>query len=99
MVIMPLQDNVIIKIPKKDKIEKTASGILIAKSESERNIPSEGIVVALGEGRILKDGTILKSELSINDKVIFNKFAGTKITDAEEEFLIVKENDILAIIK
>ena len=99
MVIMPLQDNVVIKIPKKEKLEKTKSGIYIAKTENERNIPEEGIIVALGEGRILNDGTLVKSELAISDKVIFNKFAGTKISDSEDEFLIVKENDILAIIK
>ena len=99
MVIMPLQDNVVIKIPKKENLEKTKSGIYIAKTENERNIPEEGVIVALGEGRILNDGTLVKSELAINDKVIFNKFAGTKISDSEDEFLIVKENDILAIIK
>ena len=75
------------------------SGIYIAKTENERNIPEEGVIVALGEGRILNDGTLVKSELAISDKVIFNKFAGTKISDSEDEFLIVKENDILAIIK
>ena len=99
MVIMPLQDNVVIKIPKKEKLEKTKSGIDIAKTENERNIPEEGVIVALGAGRILNDGTLVKSELAISDKVIFNKFAGTKISDSEDEFLIVKENDILAIIK
>ena len=99
MIITPIQDNIIIKLPKYEKEKKTNSGIIISTSTSQQEPPERGIVVAIGEGRTLNDGTKIKSEININDEVIFNKFAGTKIQSENEEYLIVRENDILAIIK
>ena len=99
MIITPIQDNIIVNLPKYEKEKKTNSGIIISTSTSQQELPERGIVVAIGEGRTLNDGTKIKSEININDEVIFNKFAGTKIQSENEEYLIVRENDILAIIK
>lgn len=99
MIITPIQDNIIIKLPKCEKEKKTSSGIIISTAASQQELPERGIVIAIGEGRTLNDGTKIKSEINIDDEVIFNKFAGTKIQSEDEEYLIVKENDILAIIK
>lgn len=99
MVIMPTQDNIVIKLPKVDKEPKTQSGIILTGASKQPDMPEQGEVVAVGTGRLLNNGTRIEPLVSKGDKVIFNKFAGTKITAEEEEFLIVKENDILAIIK
>lgn len=97
MVIMPTQDNVVVRLPKAEKEQTTKSGIVIAGTQQD--IPEKGIVVAVGTGRILNDGTVLAPQVPVESEIIFNKFAGTRIASGEDEFLIIKENDILAIIK
>ena len=99
MVIMPTQDNIVIKLPKVEKEKKTQSGIILTASNAQQDLPEQGIVVAVGAGRTLNNGTQLKPFLNEGDKIIFNKFAGTKISAGEEEYLIIKENDVLAVIK
>jgi chaperonin GroES len=99
MTIMPTQDNIIIRLPKVEKEKVTNSGIVLTVSGSQQDLPEQGVVEAIGEGRILSNGTIIAPKVSVGDKIIFNKFAGTKITTEDGEFLIIKENDILAIIK
>ena len=98
MVIMPIQDNVILKLPVQEKEKKTTSGIIITPSQGGQEMPEEGIVVAIGTGRLLTSGERIKPEVKVGNKVIFNKFAGTKIQNKDGEYLIIKENDILAII-
>lgn len=98
MVIMPTQDNIVIKLPKVEKETTTKSGIVIAASATQ-DMPEKGIVHAVGTGRILSNGSTLEPQVAIGNEVIFNKFAGTKIASGEDEYLIIKENDILAIIK
>ena len=99
MVIRPTQDNIVIKLPKVEKEQVTQSGIVLTGAAMQQDLPERGVVVAVGSGRILSNGTKLSIEIKEGDEVIFNKFAGTKITSEEDEFLIVKENDILAVIK
>lgn len=99
MVIIPTQDNIIIKLPKLEKEKKTNSGIILSTNTSTQEISDEGVVVAIGTGRLLNDGTRIPPSVKEGDKIIYNKFAGTKITSEDEEYLIIKENDILAIIK
>lgn len=98
MIIKPTQDNIVVKLPKVEKEQTTKSGIVIANT-AKQEMPEKGIVSAIGTGRMLANGTIIKPEVKIGDEVIFNKFAGTKITSGEDEFLLIKENDILAIIE
>ena len=99
MVIKPTQDNIVIKLPKQEKEQVTQSGIVLTGSAMQQDLPERGIVVAVGSGRVLSNGTKLEVEIKEGDEVIFNKFAGTKISSEDEEYLIVKENDILAILK
>ena len=99
MVIIPTQDNIVIKLPKVDKERKTESGIILTASNVQQDLPEKGVVVAVGAGRVLNNGTQLKPFLKEGDEIIFNKFAGTKISAGDEEYLIIKENDVLAIIK
>ena len=95
MIIKPTADNIVIKTIVEDTT-KTASGIILAtKTESK---PEFGEIVALGEGRTLNDGSILKSNLNIGDTVLFNKFAGTELKANGDSFLILKETDIMAVI-
>lgn len=99
MVIMPTQDNVIIKLPKAEKEKVTQSGIVLTGASAQQEMPEKGTVMAVGEGRILNNGTLVKMKIKEGDEVIFNRFAGTKIQAEDGEFLIIKENDILAVIK
>lgn len=99
MVIVPIQDNVVIKLQKQDKEQISSSGIIITTKAPMQELQEEGLVVAVGSGRVLFNGERIKPEIKEGDKVIFNKFAGTRISASDDEFLIVKENDILAIVK
>lgn len=97
--IEPLNDNVLIKVFKKEeKAEKTKSGIIIPTSEKEQ-LTNKGEVIEVGEGRLLQDGKHAPLKVKKGNHVIFNSFAGTTILLNEEEYLILKSNDILAIIK
>lgn len=98
MVIMPTQDNIVIKLPRVEKEQTTKSGIIIANN-AQQEVPEKGEVVAVGRGRMLNNGTVIEPQIKVGDEVIFSKFAGSRIVSGEDEFLIVKENDILAIIK
>lgn len=99
MVIMPTQDNIVIKLPKVEKEQKTQSGIILTGAAQQQDMPEQGTVMAVGSGRLLNNGTRIEPQVVEGDQVIFNKFAGTKITSEDGEYLIIKENDILAIIK
>lgn len=96
--IRPLNDRVIIK--RVDKVEGvSAGGIIIPENARER--PQEGVVIAVGPGRRLdaevEDRQAL--DLKVNDRVLFGKFAGTEITLDNEEYLIMREDDILGVIE
>ncbi|MFC1867851.1 co-chaperone GroES [Thermodesulfobacteriota bacterium] len=93
MKIRPLHDRVIVKRIKEE--EKTKGGIIIPDTAKEK--PSEGKVVAVGNGKLLENGKLQPLEVKKGDRVLFGKYAGTDIKIADEEHLIMKEDDIIAI--
>jgi chaperonin GroES len=74
--------------------QQTKGGIFLPDTAKEK--PQEGKVVAVGPGRVTDDGTRIPMELSKGDRVIYSKFAGTEYKDGDEEYLILRESDILA---
>ena len=95
MNIRPLQDRVIVKRVKEE--EKTKGGIIIPDSAKEK--PLEGKVVAVGDGKMGDDGKVRALAVKAGDKVLFGKYAGTEIKVDGEEMIILREDDILAIVK
>lgn len=91
----PIGDRVIIKALAGE--EKTASGIVLPDTAKEK--PQEGEVVAVGTGRVLDNGERLALEVQVGQKVIFSKYAGTEIKFEGQEYLILNERDILAIVQ
>lgn len=95
MAIRPLHDRIIVK--RLEKEAKTLGGIIIPDSAKEK--PQEGQVVAVGEGKKLDDGTRAQMDVKQGDTVLFGKYAGTEIQIEGEDHLIMREDDILAIIQ
>jgi len=94
--IKPLYDRVVVK-PVEEAEEKTPSGIIIPDTAKEK--PSEGEVVAVGEGKLLENGEIKPLKVKVGDKVIYSKYAGNDIVVDGEDLIILREDDILAIIE
>ena len=90
----PLGDRIIIETVEKE--EKTASGIVLPDSAKEK--PQEGRVVAVGTGRVTDHGERIALEVSEGDRVIFSKYAGTEVKYDGREYLILRQDDILAVI-
>lgn len=90
----PLGDRIIIELIEAE--EKTSSGIVLPDSAKEK--PQEGKVIAVGTGRVLENGQRVDLEVSEGDRIIFSKYAGTEVKYEGTEYLILRENDILAII-
>ncbi|NQU73851.1 MAG: co-chaperone GroES [Candidatus Omnitrophica bacterium] len=95
MQIQPLGDRVVIK--PLEALEKTKGGIVLPDTAKEK--PQEGKVVAVGKGRLSDSGKVSPLEVKTGDKVLYGKYSGTEISFDEEDYLIVKEEDILAISK
>jgi chaperonin GroES len=95
MKVKPLQDRVIVK--RIEEEETTKGGIIIPDTAKEK--PIEGEVVAVGGGKLLDTGTKQSLEVKKGDKVLFGKYAGTEIQVEGEEHLIMREDDIIAIIE
>ena len=91
--IKPLGDRVVIELVEQE--EKTASGIVLPDSAKEK--PQEGKVVAVGSGKV-ENGEKVALEVAEGDRIIFSKFAGTEVKYEGTEYLILRENDILAVI-
>jgi chaperonin GroES len=94
MNLRPLGDRVVVKPV--DKEETTKSGIVIPDTAKEK--PQEGIVEAVGAGRILDNGTRVPMELETGDKVLYAKYSGSEYKVDEIEYLVIPERDVLAII-
>ncbi|MCM8774109.1 MAG: co-chaperone GroES [Candidatus Omnitrophica bacterium] len=94
MKIKPIGDRVLIK-PSEEE-EKTKGGIILPDTAKEK--PQRGKVIAVGDGRKTDDGKIIPLKVKVGDTVIYGKYSGTEITIDDEEHLIVKEEDILAIL-
>ena len=92
--IKPLGDRVVIRVLEQE--EKTASGIFLPDTAKEK--PSQGEVIAVGTGKLQDNGTRTPLEVSVGDKIIFSKYAGTEVKYDGVDYLIVSERDILATI-
>ena len=100
MILQPIADNVVLKIKDREREEVRQSGLIVMNQGTEQTLRMEiGEVVAVGEGRTLNNGTVLPLSIKAGQQVIYNKYAGTQIMSGEDKFLIVKEADILAIVK
>ncbi len=93
--IRPLQDRIIVK--RLDSEEKTASGLYIPDSAKDK--PQQGKVIAVGKGKVKEDGSILPVEVRKGDKILFGKYAGTEIKVDNEEYLIMREEDVLGVVE
>ena len=90
--LQPLGERVIVKPSEQESTTK--GGIFLPDTSKEK--PQEGEVVAVGPGRVTDDGTRVAMELSAGDKVIYSKYAGTEYKDGDDEYLILRESDVLA---
>lgn len=90
--IKPLHDRIVVE--RLESEEKTASGIIIPDTAKEK--PSQGKVVAVGTGKILDNGTVVKLTVQVGDTVLFGKYSGTEVNVEGTKLLIMKEDDVLA---
>jgi chaperonin GroES len=95
MKVKPLHDRVIVK--RVEEEEKTKGGIIIPDTAKEK--PVEGLILAVGDGKVADDGKKIALEVKAGDKVLFGKYAGTEIQIDGEEHLIMREDDIIAIVE
>lgn len=94
MTIKPLGDRVVIKMLEEE--QKTAGGIILTGTAKEK--PQFASVVAVGPGGVV-DGKEVKMELNVNDKVLINKYAGTEVKVDGQEYIILRQSDVLAIVE
>ncbi len=94
MKIRPLQDRILLR--RVEEEEKTSGGIIIPDSAKEK--PQEGIVIATGKGKVREDGKITPLGVATGDRVLFGKYSGTDVALDGEDYTIVREDDILAIV-
>ncbi|GIU81659.1 MAG: co-chaperone GroES [Acidobacteria bacterium] len=94
--VRPLHDRVLVKRIE-EGLEKTAGGIYIPDTAKEK--PQQGEVVAVGEGKYREDGTRQPLDVKVGDRVLFGKYSGSEIKIDGEEFLIMREDEILGIIE
>jgi len=95
MKVRPLYDRILVK--RIDTEEKTKGGIIIPDTAKEK--PQEGKIIALGKGKLLEDGSIRPLDVKVGNKILFSKYGGTDINIDGEEYLILREDDILAIVE
>ncbi len=94
MKIRPLADRIVIKRTKEE--EKSKGGIIIPDSAKEK--PIEGTVIAVGSGKILKNGKVRPLDIKAGDKILFGKYSGTEVKIDGEEHVLLREDDVLAIL-
>jgi len=94
MNLKPLQDRVVVKPAEAEEISK--GGIILPDTAQEK--PQQGKVVAVGPGKIADNGELIKPQVKKGDKVLYGKYSGTEFTFDDEEYLIVRESDIYAIL-
>ncbi len=93
-VLKPLGDRVVLKVQKEE--EQSIGGIVIASNAKEK--PTTGEVIAVGNGRILDNGQRVEPEVKVGQSVVFDKYAGSEVKYESEEYLVIRENDIIAVI-
>jgi chaperonin GroES len=91
----PIGDRIVVR-PKSAE-EMTKSGIILPDTAKER--PQEGEVMAVGTGRIMDDGTVVALSVKVGDTVLFSKYGGTEIKIGGEEYIILREDDVLAVLE
>lgn len=94
MKLKPLNDRVVVK--RIEEEQKTAGGIIIPDTAKEK--PIQGEVIAVGNGKVMDDGTRRPLDVAVGDRVLYSKYAGNEIKVEGEELLIMREDDILAIV-
>ena len=92
----PLYDKIVVKV-EEAKEQRTASGIIIPDTAQEK--PQVGEVIAVGEGRLLQSGELKPLAVKVGDYVVFNKYAGTEVELEGEKYLILSEDEVLAILE
>jgi len=95
MKVVPLGDKLLVK--RLEAEERTAGGIILPDTAKEK--PKEGRVVAVGEGRVADDGSRVPMQVKEGDRIIFSSYAGNEIKIDGEEYLIMSEEDVLAVVK
>ncbi|MBW6493224.1 MAG: co-chaperone GroES [Burkholderiaceae bacterium] len=95
MKLRPLHDRVIVK--RLDNERKTASGIVIPDNVAEK--PDQGEVLAVGKGKILEDGTVRPLDVKVGNRILFGKYSGQAVKVEGEELLVMREDDIMAIVE
>jgi len=95
MKLRPLHDRVIVK--RLDQETKTASGIVLPEAAAEK--PDQGIIQAVGNGKILEDGKVRPLEVKVGDTVLFGKYSGQTVKVEGDELLVMREEDIMAIVQ
>jgi len=94
MAVKPLGEKILVK--RLEAEEKTAGGIVLPDSAKEK--PKEGKVIALGDGKLLDDGSRADFQVKVGDVVLFTSYGGTEVTVDGEEYLLMSEDDVLAIV-
>jgi len=95
MNLRPLHDRVIVKRVEEERT--TPGGIVIPDSAAEK--PIRGEVVAVGNGKILEDGSKRELDIKVGDKVLFGKYSGTEVKVEDDELLVMREDDVMAVIE
>ena len=95
MKIRPLADRVVIKRIEEEEVKK--GGIIIPDTAKEK--PQKGEVIAVGPGRLDEKGNRMPMEVKVGDKVLFSKYAGTEVKIGDEEYLVMREDDILCVLE
>lgn len=94
MQIQPLADRVVVK--PLEETEQMKGGLYIPDTAKEK--PQQGEIVAVGPGRLSEEGKRIEIDLKVGDRVLYGKYSGTEVTVADEEYLILREADVLAVI-
>lgn len=94
MKLKPLRDRVVVK--RAQEREKTKGGIVIP--ETAKETPAEGEVIAVGTGKLMENGSVKPLNVKVGDRVIFAKYAGTEVTLDGDEYLVMREEEILGIV-
>ena len=95
MKLRPLHDRILVE--RVEEAEKTKGGIIIPDSAKEK--PAEGKVIAVGKGRVGDDGKTIALDIKKGDRILFGKYGGTEVKIDGEEYLIMREDDVLGIIE
>ena len=95
MKLRPLQDRILVK--RVEEEETTKGGIIIPDSAKEK--PAEGVITSVGKGKIADDGKLIPLEVKKGDRILFGKYGGTEVKIDGEEYLIMREDDVLGVIE